>query len=115
MKINGKDLLVFLQDAGGAWRPVACSTQCELDVEREVAETAGFGSGRWREYVAGRAGWTVAVQALLSVEEQSAEDWLGMAGSSSPVYLSFSTAAPGGEGGRGDTAQPDGWSTGGTR
>ena len=108
MKINGKDLLVFLQDAGGAWRTVACSTQCELDVEREVAEVAGFASRRWREYVAGRAGWTVAVQSLLSVEGQSATDWLGMAESGSPVYLSFSTAAPGGEGGRGDTAQPDG-------
>lgn len=100
MKINGKDLLVFVENAKGLLSALAFSTQCELDVTREVTETAGFDTGRWREYVPGRAGWTVAVACLLSEETENGYDLQALMESDSPLRLSFSTTDPAEPGGR---------------
>lgn len=96
MKINGKDLLVFMERADGTLRALAFSTQCELDVERGLTETAGFDTGWWREYVPARAGWTVAVQCLLSEEVEDGWDLEAAMTRDEPLRVSFSTAGPDG-------------------
>lgn len=92
MRIKGRDLMVFA-GSGDDLKCIAFSTQCELDVDCDVKEVAGFSSGRWREYIAGRCGWSMKVACLLSDEVENGFDLFGRMEAGDVVDLCFSTVA----------------------
>lgn len=90
MKIKGKNLMVFA-GSGDDLRCIAYSTQCELDISCDVTEVAGFGTGKWREYIPGRCGWTMTVSSLLSDETENGFDFFDRLNEGDIVRLCFST------------------------
>lgn len=66
--IHGRDLLV-LNSSGTAI--VAGSTSCDIGKTCDTIEVSGPSSGSDKEYVAGRKGWTVTVNYLVTTDVSS--------------------------------------------
>lgn len=72
MKILGSNLILGTE-TGGTFSPVAYSRSCEINEDRDTIETASPHSGQWREHRAGRCGWTMTCECLLSDNESALE------------------------------------------
>lgn len=103
---KGKDLMVFVDSGSGA-KCVAYSTQCELDIDSEVTEVAGFNSGKWKEYIPGRCGWRVSTVQLLSDEALNRNDYIAILDEGKSVYLVFSTVGESADRRNPDSVVPD--------
>lgn len=70
MILHGRDLLVYKVVSGSADRVViAGAKSCEINISADTIEKCSPTSGQWREYVAGRKGWTLNVSYLVSTGE----------------------------------------------
>lgn len=61
MRVNGRNILVAVGTTANDLEVIAASTQCDLNIEKEMIEIAGT-SGRYKEFVAGLTSWTVSAQ-----------------------------------------------------
>ena len=67
-------MLLGWKPAEGEYRVFGCSKSCEVNEERETMEVSSPTSGIWREYHAGRCGWSCSCECLMSDETDELEE-----------------------------------------
>lgn len=67
MKINGKDIIIFMKE-GGTWKTMALGTSCDLDVNCEVVIVSSPYIGKWRKVKKKRITWTCSSGHLVEAE-----------------------------------------------
>lgn len=65
MTYTGKDLRILTPITGGYGPIIAAARSCEVNVEGEQIEISSPSDGQWRNYLAGRKGWSISVGYLL--------------------------------------------------
>ena len=63
--MNGNNIIVYTYN-GSAWVAVASTKSDELQAECELIEKASSSQQAWKEYVAGRKGWSLNVNWLVT-------------------------------------------------
>jgi predicted secreted protein len=64
MALNGNEIIVYVQ-SGQSWTAVAAAKSDELQGECDLIEKASATQQGWREYVAGRKGWSLNLSWLV--------------------------------------------------
>lgn len=84
MKRLGKDVILSIDQI-----QVACSTNCELQVEQDFVQICSPVSGRWRRYIPSTIGWTASVD-MLVVDMADPQAWLNeMKRSQTPLTMRY--------------------------
>lgn len=65
MAVNGNNIIIYTY-SGSAWVAVAGTKSDELQSECELIEKASSTQQEWKEYIAGRKGWSLNVNWLVS-------------------------------------------------
>lgn len=65
MKLQGKDLLLYIGQEGGGYTLVGLSTSCEIDVTADMKDVSSLLTGRHRSVRPGRYSWQVSCDALV--------------------------------------------------
>ena len=90
MIIHGRNLIVSI---GGV--AMFAARSCEIDVQADALEKSSASQGKWREYDAGRKGWSVNVghlldgRAIADEEQIQSPLWYGMDMVGKKVALSW--------------------------
>lgn len=79
-KIQGRDLVLFVEREPGRLTALACATSCVVSLAQEAIETAGVSAWDWREYIPGKKEWSMKSDGLLSVEVGSDFDLMTLLG-----------------------------------
>lgn len=61
MALLGKNLII--SDSSGI---IAAAKSCDIDVDADIIEVSSVTTGVWRNYIAGRKGWSVSVSHLVN-------------------------------------------------
>lgn len=64
MALLGKNLIISI---GGT--PIAAAKSCDIDVDCDTIEVSSVTSGAWRNYIAGRKGWSVSCGYLVTPQK----------------------------------------------
>lgn len=64
MNVEGKDLMVFVED-----KAIAMATSCTLDLTTAVNTMSSKDSGCWEENSAGKLSWTISSDSIVSSGE----------------------------------------------
>ena len=67
--MTGKDIIVVLSQGGTALASTAIKSQ-DIQTEADVLEKASSSQQSWREYIAGRKGWSVTLSYLVLTSDK---------------------------------------------
>lgn len=67
--MTGKDIILVLSQGGTALASTAIKSQ-DIQTEADVIEKASSSQQSWREYIAGRKGWSVTLSYLVLTSEK---------------------------------------------
>lgn len=67
--MTGKDIIVVLSQGGTALASTAIKSQ-DIQTEADVIEKASSSQQSWREYIAGRKGWSVTLSYLVLTSDK---------------------------------------------
>jgi len=67
--MTGKDIILVLSQNGTALASTAIKSQ-DIQTEADVLEKASSSQQSWREYIAGRKGWSVTLSYLVLTSEK---------------------------------------------
>jgi predicted secreted protein len=67
--MTGKDIILVLSQGGTALASTAIKSQ-DIQTEADVLEKASSSQQSWREYIAGRKGWSVTLSYLVLTSEK---------------------------------------------
>ena len=67
--MTGKDIILVLSQNGTALASTAIKSQ-DIQTEADVIEKASSSQQSWREYIAGRKGWSVTLSYLVLTSEK---------------------------------------------
>lgn len=68
MAFLGKNLMILKNTTGSTYAAVVAGARsCDVNVEGDQIETSSPSDGQWRNYIAGRKGWSITVGYLMSV------------------------------------------------
>jgi hypothetical protein len=63
----GKNLQILKPVSGGYSPIIAAARSCEINIDGDQLEVSSPNDGKWRNYIAGRNGWSISVGYLMSV------------------------------------------------
>ena len=96
MRLRGKDIAVYRESAEGAFRLIALSTACDVNVSADIKEISSILSGRAKRFRAGRYGWTMNIEALIADEVDDSFELLKSLKVGTRLRVSMSLGAPNG-------------------
>ena len=87
--MTGNDLLVYIwfpeEQQTGLWIPIGCTKTHEIQVENDTIEVSSPTTGKWKENIDGRTGWSITINYLVLSNAQ-VKDLLQV---NKKMYLSF--------------------------
>jgi len=64
-KVNGKDVLITINNSLGDPTPVGCARSIVFDIQRDMIETSGPGNGNYRTYIPAAITFTGSLEGLV--------------------------------------------------
>lgn len=92
MKINGRDLHLFIEADDGQLVTVSYATDCTLNVEGEAIARASIEDADWLEYVRGTNTWTIEASGFVNVLDDVS--MIDLIQRKTPIDVAFATVAP---------------------
>lgn len=70
-KVNGKDVLVSIYDAGlNEYVTIACARSIQFDETRDLIETSITGAGSWRTFTPGAKSFSGSIEGLVFIQKE---------------------------------------------
>lgn len=91
MKIDGKDIVVFVK-IDGLWNAAAYGTTCELDVRADIKSVSSPDTGKWQKTKKGRYSWSGSSGHLVAARRQRL-DMFDMLAEGAEILVAFATIA----------------------
>lgn len=91
MKIDGRDIVVFIQE-DGLWRAMAYGTTCELDVKAEMKAVSSPDTEMWQKVKKGRYSWSGSSGHLVAARRQRT-DVFELLAKGKKIKVAFATVA----------------------
>lgn len=95
MRVKGKDIAIY-REVNGAFKLIALSLSCDLNVSCDMQEFSSVLSGRAKRFRAGRYGWTMNIEALIADEVDDSFELLKSLKVGTRLRVSMSLGAPNG-------------------